>query len=298
MARKRHRIQALGALAFNGNLKGFVQGQIYQGSLKKVCVPVLNCYSCPGALGSCPIGSAQAVLGSRKFHFSYYVLGLILLFGITLGRFYCGYLCPFGFIQDLIYKITKRRVKIPKKLHGILTKLKYLLLIGPVLLLPWLQKVLRGIGDPLFCKYICPAGILEGALPLMAKDITLRSAIGALFHWKLFLALLILGSCIFIYRVFCKYLCPLGAFYGLCNPIAFYGLEVNDHTCIRCNQCSRVCKMEIEPYKRPNSSECIRCLDCVHVCPTKAIYPVIHGPHGKKILSQKKAKEKNIKDPV
>ena len=49
----------------NGYAAGFAKGTIYKGELKRVCVPGLNCYSCPGALGSCPIGSLQAVLGDR-----------------------------------------------------------------------------------------------------------------------------------------------------------------------------------------------------------------------------------------
>ena len=49
-------------------------------------MPVLNCYSCPGALGACPIGSLQAVLGDRRSGFPFYVLGTLMLFGVVLGR--------------------------------------------------------------------------------------------------------------------------------------------------------------------------------------------------------------------
>ena len=89
----------------NGYAQGFLQGKIYRGKLKLICMPGLNCYSCPGALGSCPIGSLQAVLDSGKFRFSCYVLGFLVLFGAVLGRFVCGWLCPFGLVQDLLHKI-------------------------------------------------------------------------------------------------------------------------------------------------------------------------------------------------
>lgn len=266
----RHLIQGLGALFFNGNLKGFLEGRIYTGPTKGVCVPVLNCYSCPGAIGACPIGSMQAVLGSNK-KFSYYVMGLLILFGITFGRFFCGYLCPFGFIQDLLYKIKSKKIKVKDSIHNKLKFLKYFNLIIFVIALPFIVSIFKGYSDPYFCKYICPAGIIEGAAPLLIKNSFLRSAIGFLFSWKVFLALLFVVFSILIYRVFCKYICPLGAFYGLFNPISFYKLEVDKDKCIKCNKCTNTCKMHIEPYKNPNSPECIRCLDCKRVCPTMAI---------------------------
>ena len=66
-------IQAATTLITNGYLPGYIQGTIYSGPLKKACVPGLNCYSCPGALGSCPIGSLQAVITGRSHNFSYYI---------------------------------------------------------------------------------------------------------------------------------------------------------------------------------------------------------------------------------
>ena len=74
----RHAVQALWALVSNSWLAGFAQGRIYSGKLKTVCLPGLNCYSCPGALGSCPIGALQAVLGSKDFKFSCYVAGFLV----------------------------------------------------------------------------------------------------------------------------------------------------------------------------------------------------------------------------
>lgn len=278
MVKRRYFIQALGALAFNGNLKGFLQGRIYQGTLKTICVPVLNCYSCPGALGSCPIGSFQAVAGSQKFSLSCYVMGLMILFGITLGRFFCGFLCPFGFLQDVLFAIPMVKRELPLKIHKKLKNLKYFMLIGMVVFFPWIQKLLTGLGDPFFCKYICPAGIIEGGFPLLVKIPYLRTAMGGLFYWKALLAVSILFSCLMVYRFFCKYLCPLGAFYGLFHKFSFYQLEVEKHSCIECNRCVKACSMRIVPYRDPNSPECIRCLECVYHCPTGAIHTNLsHG---------------------
>ena len=78
-------VQIISAVLVNGYLIGFQKGRIFTGGSKAVCVPVLNCYSCPGALGACPIGSLQTALGGMKHHFPFYVLGLLMLFGEVLG---------------------------------------------------------------------------------------------------------------------------------------------------------------------------------------------------------------------
>ena len=92
----------------NGYVTGFTQGKIYTGKAKYLCAPGLNCYSCPGALMSCPIGSLQAVLDGRGFALSCYVFGFLMAFGALFGRFICGWMCPFGLVQDLLYRIPVR----------------------------------------------------------------------------------------------------------------------------------------------------------------------------------------------
>ncbi len=69
-------VQIIFTALTNGYLLGYMNGKIYKGKSKTVCVPGLNCYSCPGAIGSCPIGSIQAVLGSKNLKMSFYVNGI------------------------------------------------------------------------------------------------------------------------------------------------------------------------------------------------------------------------------
>ena len=173
----RRLIQLYSALLYNAHLKGFAEGEIYTGPLKSVCVPGLNCYSCPGAVGACPLGSLQ-----------------------NAGRVICGFLCPFGLIQELLHKIPTR--KVPKSpLTRRLSRVKYGVLLLFVIGIPaWFA--LRRLPLPGFCKFICPAGTLEGALLLMLHPANeaLRAMTGGLFWWKFSLLVLILTSCVFVFR--------------------------------------------------------------------------------------------------
>lgn len=264
-------VQAAWFALTNGYAAGFLEKKIYTGKLKALCVPGLNCYSCPGALLSCPIGSLQAVLSSSEFTVSCYVLGFLMMFGTVLGRFVCGWLCPFGLVQDLLHRIPfpGKRKNLPG--HRVLKNMKYVILVLFVILLPSLAVGITGNGDPWFCKYICPSGTLMGGIPLALGNPLLRSAIGALFSWKMFLLILVAVLSVKYYRPFCKYVCPLGAVYGLFNPVALYRLKVDGDKCIRCGACQRACGMDIKVWETPNSAECIRCGDCKNACPTGAI---------------------------
>lgn len=134
---KRHGVQALWALLTNSYLAGFLQGKIYQGKLKTLCVPGLNCYSCPGAVGACPIGAMQAVIGSWNFKFAFYVAGFLMFVGGLMGRFVCGWLCPFGLIQDLLHKLPFWKKLETFRGDRLLRKLKYIILLIFVILMPW-----------------------------------------------------------------------------------------------------------------------------------------------------------------
>lgn len=267
---KRKLIQ-IAAFGFsNIHVSNLANVKLYTGKWKYFCNPGLNCYSCPAAALSCPIGALQAVNGSMQFHFSFYIVGFLLAVGVLFGRLICGFICPFGLIQEIIGLLPVRKRKLPFWMKYI----KYLILALFVLILPWIDKYLNfmGIGDPFFCKYICPAGLLFGGVPLLLGDDNLRSAIGPVFSLKLVILLAVVIGCIFVWRFFCKVLCPLGAIYGLFNKIGFYHLRVQETSCVHCGKCVKVCKMDVDPLKNPDSMECIRCGACVKACPENAIF--------------------------
>ena len=269
LARFRGWIQAGATLLTNIHLPNFLKGGLYQGKGKAVCVPGLNCYSCPAASGACPIGSFQAVVGSSKFRFSYYITGFLILLGVLLGRVICGFLCPFGWFQELLHKIPTKKLS-TKKLKP-LTYLKYVVLLVMVVLLPVLVTNELGMGDPFFCKYLCPQGVLEGAIPLSLANAGIRAALGSLFKWKFIVLLTVIILSIVFYRPFCKWLCPLGAFYALLNKVSLFQMQVDQSKCVSCGKCAKVCKMDVDVTKSPNHTECIRCGMCIRACPTDAV---------------------------
>ncbi len=269
LSRFRGLIQAGATLLTNIHLPNFIKGGLYQGKGKYVCVPGLNCYSCPAASGACPIGAFQAVVGSSKFRFSYYITGFLILLGVLLGRFICGFLCPFGWLQELLHKIPTKKLS-TKKLKP-LTYVKYAVLVVMVFLLPMLMKGDIGIGDPYFCKYLCPQGVLEGAIPLSIANSGIRAALGSLFNWKLGVLITVVVLSVLFYRPFCKWICPLGAFYALLNRVSLFQMKVDKDKCVSCGKCARACKMDVDVTKSPNHTECIRCGMCVKACPTGAV---------------------------
>ncbi|MDO4187489.1 MAG: 4Fe-4S binding protein [Lachnospiraceae bacterium] len=263
--KKRITIQGVATLLQNANIKGFFTGKIYQGQTKNVCVPGLNCYSCPGAIGACPIGSLQNTLSSYKFKFPYYVLGLIFFFGALFGRMICGFICPFGFVQDILYKIP-----FPKKIKTfkgdkLLRNLKYIVLVVMVIILPIFFKL-----TPVFCKYLCPSGTLAGIF-LLLSNTKLFSVLGGRFAWKVSILVIVILISIIVSRPFCKYLCPLGAMYAPFNKISVVQMTCDNEKCIACKACQKVCDMCVDPSTMPNSNECIRCGKCISTCPTKAL---------------------------
>ncbi len=265
----RRLIQLYSALLHNAHLKGFIDGEIYQGNAKYLCAPGFNCYSCPGAVGACPLGSLQNALVSSGHRAGWYVLGILMLFGVMLGRTICGWLCPLGLIQELLHIIPTLKIR-KSRVTRALTWLKYVLLAVFVVALPLWYGVKHGTALPGFCKYICPAGTSEGAMGLLSNpnNSSLFGMLGVLFTRKFVIMLVIGLACIFCYRSFCRFLCPLGAIYGLFNRFCLVGVKVDAERCNGCGSCVRSCGMDV---RHVGDHECINCARCMEVCPQKAI---------------------------
>lgn len=277
---QRRLIQLYSALLYNAHIKGFIKGDIYTGISKMLCVPGLNCYSCPGAIGACPLGALQNAVASSAHRAPTYILGILMLYGLTLGRTICGFFCPVGLLQEWLHKIATPKLK-KNRFTQVLSYLKYVLLVQFVIVIP-LWYSLQSFPVPAFCKYICPAGTFEGAVGLLANPVNADKygMLGLLFTRKFLILMLIVAACVFAYRAFCRFLCPLGAIYGLFSRLAVIGVKVELPKCTDCGRCVGHCKMDI---RHVGDHECIHCGECIDVCPTKAIFfkagkYVIHGP--------------------
>ena len=266
---KRRLIQVYAALLFNAHIRGFIQGNIYTGKGKYACVPGLNCYSCPGAVGSCPLGALQNALAGSGKKAGFYVFGILILFGLICGRTICGYLCPIGLIQELLHKIPTP--KIPRnRVTRALSYLKYILLAVFVVGITLWYGLVDETTVPAFCKYICPAGTSEGAIGLLSNPANADdfSLLGIFFTRKYIIMLFIALLCILCYRAFCRFLCPLGAIYGLFNRFSIIGVRVDKSLCNSCGACVKSCQMDV---RHVGDHECINCTKCMDVCTQKAI---------------------------
>ena len=214
-----------------------------------------------GAAGAFkPEGISDSVCGSGIF-----------LSGSLLGRFVCGWLCPFGLVQDLLYKIPVFRKRKTLPFHHVLKYGKYVVLFllagaGSLFLFGGFAKV------PAFCKYLCPSGTLFGAVPLLAANEALLSQIGGMFFWKLGILLFIIILSVKVYRPFCQYLCPLGAVYGWFNRFSLVRIQWEEEKCISCMACEKACPVALSLQEISRSPECIRCGQCVESCPVKCLH--------------------------
>ncbi len=255
---------------------------LYKGPLKFLCGPSLNCYSCPFALFSCPLGLIQNFFFSLKFlplsmvfKLFTYLFSFLLLWGVLIGRIVCGWICPIGFFQELTYKLSPfKKIQIFSS-FSLKSRIfsKGLFFFFTLIFIPFgggifLKKLLP------FCEILCPAGTLEASFLQILLHKELLHLLSFLFFIKLFFFIVFLFFTLAELRFFCKFLCPLGLVYGLFNKLSFE-LKVNPNFCTKCKACEKVCPMNIKVYEEfkhfSSMIECIKCFECQKVCPSKAI---------------------------
>ena len=255
----KRRLFQIGTLVVSNSYIGSVfYNNIYQGWFKGVCVPFMNCYGCPLAIMSCPIGTLQHFVILKAFPFL--LIGFLGIIGLVVGRMTCGWLCPFGFLQEMLYKIKTKKFY-PRK---VFSYTKYLILVGLTLLVAF------WVGEPWFCK-LCPVGSLEASVPLVlwnpSGDIfsqggSIVSRVGFLFYIKLFILFALVTFAIFVHQPFCRYVCPLGAIWSVFNRFSLFRMKVYTDVCAFFDECHQGCHMDIHVHQTPNDGDCTRCLEC------------------------------------
>lgn len=203
------------------------------------------------------------------------VLGLTLLFGPV----FCGWICPFGTVEEFIGKIGRKIFKkrynnfIPLKLDRLLRYLRYVILILVVVNTAISGKLLFSNFDPYFALF-----------KIWSSEVTRLSLLA--------LALTLIGS-LFVERPWCKYLCPFGALLGIFNFFRIVKLKRNEKTCINCKICDRVCPMNIDisTSKVISDHQCISCLLC-----TDEIACPVSNSLSFSVLERKNSKENSEDD--
>ncbi|MCX7770232.1 MAG: 4Fe-4S binding protein [Proteobacteria bacterium] len=251
---KRKIIQIVSLISLNSYIKGFINRVNYGGALKRVCIPVINCWSCPSALTGCPIGAIEVYVKSGQIPFI--PLLYIIVPGLLLGRFFCGFICPAGFIQELIFRLKTKKLK----LNNGFTFLPILSLVFGVIIFSYV------FSNAWFSRYLCPMGTLQASIPWVILDEGVRSNIGGVFVFKIFFLIFVALFSVFIYRFFCRTLCPLGFILGIFNKIAFLKIKYDRANCDLCEGCKDVCPVDLKIPEEVNNFKCIRCMNCVNIC--------------------------------
>jgi polyferredoxin len=233
-----------------------------------MCSPVFHCYACPLATFACPIGVIAQFSALHVLPFV--AIGLLVAVGAVFGSLVCGWVCPFGFLQDLAAKVPTPKFDLPKLAgYG-----RYVMLIGTVLAVPYFF----GEQHPLFVCRICPAGALEAAVP----NVVSQAIAGQQVVWpnaiKLIILALFLVAIFFMRRPWCRLLCPLGAIFSLFNRVSAFFLRFDANECTHCERCHQLCEYGIEPEKTPNDLRCIRCLECTKCSPEALTLSSIFEP--------------------
>jgi len=272
---KRRIFQIIGSILPNSYFQVIVTKVIYRGQLKGICAPLFNCYACPLATVSCPIGTLQHFMAIAKI--PYYLIGYLGLIGLAVGRMACGWICPFGFFQDLMAKIKTKKFRLPSYLGY----MRYVTLVLLAIIIPFITHV------HWFSK-LCPWGALEASIPwglwnptdpgflsLTPENTPVRDLISGSYYLKLGILAGFLGLMIFFKRPFCFLACPLGAIYSLFNKISIIRLGVDMESCTKCNKCLKNCPAGLKVYEEPNSPNCIRCLECTK-CDKVKLYSIFN----------------------
>lgn len=214
----------------------------------------------------CPYGALESLYSlifagtfiQKIYTGTFIILILTLVISLFFRRSFCGLICPFGALQEFFgiigKKLFKKRFIIPEKIDKPLRYLKYVVLIITL----YFAFKTSGLWIDPYDPWAAYGHISEGISTLIEEYL-----IGFII-----LIIILIGSLLYD-RFFCKYLCPMGAFYGLISKISPTKITRNEDTCINCGLCSKNCPVNIKvsELKEVTSSECINCQKCILSCP-------------------------------
>jgi len=257
---RRRVVQTVSLIALNTNLVAVL-------SLRRFCLPIMNCEACTFAWLGCPVGMMSRSIAFLQV--PWLVIGGVLLVGAVMGRFLCGWVCPMGFLQDLLYKIRGPKFRLP----AFTSWFKYAFLLVTVVGVAYFVQDYEN-SKLFFCRY-CPTSAIQVMGPnLLGGGVALDS----FFVLKVSVLALVVVLAIAHHRSFCKVMCPVGAMVALTNRFSLFSIRLKKDQCIECRKCDRSCPMDVpvsqsKEHGKPvnRKLECIGCLSCEESCPTGAI---------------------------
>jgi polyferredoxin len=256
-------------------------------------IPVLSSSAAPGVTAISAFDALQYGLSAAIPILLAIAVAVFILSAVTVGKGFCAFVCPFGFAQDLVGFV--RRASgfkgggfSPKRVKT-LTRLKYYILLivlflaavaGIYAALGYAGVVTSAVGNIASVPFsiISPADTLFAIIPQLILQYPSTAGWGILLWLRIVILVISLGGAFYIPRMFCRYLCPVGALMATMNKYAIIGLERNVIKCQgeKCKKCERACPMDVPIFSGSENRfskhpECIMCLVCKDVCEEKAI---------------------------
>lgn len=245
----------------------------------------------------CPFGGLESIytylvtgnMVPRVMLSSFIILGALIATAILFRKAFCGYICPFGTIQEYIGKLRKKlgvkEVKVPQKIDGYLRYLKYAVLAWIIIGSAYFGTLVFRNYDPFITFFHFGKGLFWGieeadlTVPIIAFAITIA----------------VLLASLFIERFWCKYLCPLGGSLTFLARFSVFNIRRNQDTCTDCKACDKVCPTNVivSTADKVTSAECISCMKCVNSCAYNSLEIVSAGENISK--KTKKTNEKTAK---
>jgi len=241
---------------------------------------VLGGGEAPSIHALCPYGALETfyslVFGGnfiqKIFSGTMVLLGITLVLAVIFRRGFCGLICPFGALQEFFgiigKKIFHKRFILPLLIDKPLRYLKYVVLVVTIYFAWKTAGLWMDPYDPWAAYGHISAGFTSLTTEYLIGTITL--------------VIIFVGSILYD-RFFCKYLCPMGAVYGIVSKVSPSKIVRDNDVCINCNLCSKSCPMNIDVAKadKITSIECISCQSCVLSCPKEG---ALEYKTGKKTL--------------
>ncbi|MFQ6064596.1 MAG: 4Fe-4S binding protein, partial [Candidatus Bathyarchaeia archaeon] len=227
--------------------------------------------------------------------FPWVPLASFLLVAVVLGRSLCGWICPFGFVQDLLAYIKGEHMQVSLRTHQTMLNVKYFFLGATLFVSGTLAASLAmgvgrsyesalGIFAPAPFNALSPSDTLFAILPRIILKawygVAVESLLASPLLWtRFFIMGVFLVLAVYVPRSWCKYACPHGALLAILNHFSFLGLKREPVKCTKngCRRCVEVCPMKVRilelPWEKFTDPECIYCLKCIDACTAKAIRP-------------------------